>query len=254
MPTVQQAPTVSSLVEAAFSIASVKYRLEHAAWTDFSARLAGRVSVVPMMVNLQRIGSLDLTLRAMEDEALAAANEGTPAAGGFAFHYQMTFSETWTVAAYEALRAVRQRETEAANAARRKGSTPAPDDVSSLADFKQVFADLELLRVPMAKYELAGERKMKSALTMQAFPPNGNDSDTSVYDKDDPTRTHIMPSGLSARWSVMWQVLDHSGPKAYWVERRDLADRLLALKDQVEPAGIREARLAAESAQPEAGL
>ncbi|UWU65541.1 hypothetical protein [Bradyrhizobium sp. NC92] len=254
MPAVQQVPTVSSLVEAAFSIASTKYRAEHTAWIELSVRLAGRVSIAPMMANLQRIGSLDLTLRAMEDEALDARNKGAQTAGGFAFHYQMMFSETWTVAAYEILRAVRQRETEAANAARSKGTTPAPDDVSNLADFKRAFTDLELLRVPMAKYELAGERKMKSSLTMQSFPLNGDDSDFSVYDKDDPARTHIMPTGLSDRLSVMWQVLDHSGPKAHWVERRDLADRLLALKDQVEPAGLREARLAANNSTPEAGL
>ena len=46
----------------------------------------------------------------------------------------------------------------------------------------------------------------------------------------------------------MWQVLDHNVPREYWVERRDLADRLLKFKDEVEPAGLREARLAAEKA------
>jgi hypothetical protein len=69
-----------------------------------------------------------------------------------------------------------------------------------------------------------------------------------VYDKDDPARSHIMPTAVSGRGSVMWQVLDHNVPREYWVERRDLADRLLKFKDEVEPAGLREARLAAEKA------
>jgi hypothetical protein len=67
-----------------------------------------------------------------------------------------------------------------------------------------------------------------------------------VYDKDDPARSHIMPTGPSGRGSVIWLVLDDKVPREYLVERRDLADRLLTFKDEVEPAGLREARLAAE--------
>ena len=89
---------------------------------------------------------------------------------------------------------------------------------------------------------------MKQPLTMRAYPPSDSATDDRVYDKDDPARSHIMPRGLSGGGSVMWQALDHRVPREYWVERRELANRLLTFKGEVEPAGLREARLAAEKA------
>jgi hypothetical protein len=241
----QPLPPVTPYIETAFQIAQAKYGVEHGTWIDLSARLAGRVSLAPLMANLQRVGSLDLLLRAMEDER--AANASAAGQGlSFAFHYQLMFSENWVVLCYEALRAIRQREGEVADEARAKNPGHLPDDVSSLSTFKQVFADLELLRMPIAKYEIAKDDKLKQPLTMRAHPPNGTASDDRVYDKDDPARSHIMPTALSGRGSVAWQVLDHRASREYWVDRRELADRLLKFKDEVEPAGLREARLAAE--------
>jgi hypothetical protein len=228
-------PLVTPYVEAAFAVARSKFSAQHAAWIDLSARLAGRIAVAPLLVNIQRTGDLDLLLRAMEDEASASS---APQRLSMAFHYQVMLSETWVANSYEALRVVRQREADAAN--------PSNDKVSDLQIFKDLFKDLELLRMPIAKYELAKDTKMKAPLPMQAFPPNGDETDIKVYDKDDPARTHIMPTGLSPRKSVAWHVFDHSATDGYWVERRDLADRFLSLAGAIEPAGLREARLAAE--------
>jgi hypothetical protein len=36
-----------------------------------------------------------------------------------------------------------------------------------------------------------------------------------------------MPSGFSARGSVMWQVIDLRAKTERWIERRDLSDRIL---------------------------
>jgi hypothetical protein len=243
-------PSVTQQIEAAFEIARAKHGGAQQAWIDLGWKLAGRAALVPMGVNLQRAGDLDLALRSMEDEFAAA--QQNQHSGPMAFHYQMMLSETWVIICYEALRALKQREREAADAARAQQSEPAPDDISALPNFRQIFTDFELLRMPMVKYEIAKDDKLKSPLTMRAVPPNGSGTDDRVYDKDDPTRSHIMPTGLSDRRSVMWLVLDHSGPREYWVERRGLSDRLLALTNEIEGAGLREARLAAEaaSAQP----
>jgi hypothetical protein len=196
-----------------------------------------------MGTNVQRVGELDMVLRAMEEEF--SAQQSLPSGMSFGFHHQMTLSETWVIICYEALRALRQREEEAANIARAQKREPAPDDISALPSFRQIFLDLELLRMPMAKYEIAKDKTMKSPLTMRAVPPTGVSNDR-VYDKADPTRSHIMPTGLSDRRSATWLVFDHSAPNQYWVERRDLSDRLLALNKEIEPAGLREARIAAE--------
>jgi hypothetical protein len=140
-----------------------------------------------------------------------------------------------------------QRERETAAAAQAKDPHYIRDDVSSLETFGPIFADFELLRMPMAKYEIAKDDKMKRPLVMRAVEGNGDAPDDRLYDRADPARSHVMPNGLSPRGSVAWLVLDHRVPREYWVERRNLSDRLLRFKDDVEPAGLREARLAAEA-------
>ncbi len=119
----------------------------------------------------------------------------------YVFHYQMMLSESWVVGCYEILRAVRQRDDD--------GNLGA-DGVSALATFRSIFADLELLRMPIAKYEIAKDNRMKQPLTMRAISPNKDTTDNHVYDKKDPARSHIMPIGISGRGSMMWLVLDHS--------------------------------------------
>jgi hypothetical protein len=171
----------------------------------------------------------------MEDEF--QANRSADAADNlgldYTFHYQLMLSESWVVTCYEILRAFRQRDDEA-----KLGI----DGISAMAAFKSIFADLELLRMPIAKYEIAKDQRMKEPLTMRAVPPNNDATDEHTYDKKDPTRSHIMPTGMSGRGSMTWLVLDHSVPREYWVERQDLADRLLALANEIVPAGILEAQ------------
>jgi hypothetical protein len=235
--TTPQLPPVSPYIASAFQIARAKYHVKHASWTNLSARLAGRFSLPIAMISLQRLGDLDLLLRCMEDEF--QANKDAEAADKLGmdhtFHYQVMLSEGWVVTCYEILRSFRQRDDEANLGA---------DGVSDLEAFKSIFADLELLRMPIAKYEMAKDKRMKEPLTMRAIPPNKDAKDEHRYDKNDPTRSHIMPTGMSARGSMMWLVLDHSIPREYWVERRDLADRLLALANEVISAGILEAQRA----------
>jgi hypothetical protein len=240
----QQLPPVSPYIKTAFLVAKTKYQTENTAWTNLSGVLAGRFSLPIAMINLQRQSDLDLLLRCMEDEfeANKAAEALVP---DFTLHYQIMLSETWVVACYEILRAFRQRDNE---------SSLSDDAVSRLATFKSVFADLELLRMPIAKYEIAKENKIKQPLSMKAFPLNNDATDAHVYDREDPTRFCFLQTRVSSRGSMMWLALDHSVPRQYWVERRDLADRLLNLGKEVEPAGLREARLAAEQARDAFGV
>jgi hypothetical protein len=186
------------------------------------------------MMSLQRQGDLDLLLRCMEDEfeANKAAETADDLGMDFTFHYQMMLSETWVVGCYEIFRAFRQRDDE-----RKLGA----DAVPALAIFKSLFADLERLRMPIAKYEIAKDKGMKQPLVMRAIPANNDATDDRPYNKDDPARHHIMPTGMSSRGSMMWLALDHMEPREYWIERRDLADRLLALANEVIPAGLLEA-------------
>lgn len=79
---------VTQYITSSFHVARSKYRDENRRWIDASGALAGRVGIMPMVVNIQRAGEIDLVLRAMEDEFLPAAPDEM-----FAVHYQLMLSE-----------------------------------------------------------------------------------------------------------------------------------------------------------------
>jgi hypothetical protein len=219
------------MLNSLFNIARKKYQTEHETWVQLSFRLSGRFKLFTAMPSLQRQGDLDLLLRCLEDEFYP--NKDVPGVD-FAFHYQMMFSETWVVGCYEILRAFQQRDRDAV-----KANMPT-SGVSDLKEFKSIFADFELLRMPIAKYEIAKDDKIKQPLAMRRV---GDDETKPIefYDTKDPGRFHIMPTGVSQRGSVMWQALDVRNSREYWVERRDVADRLLSLLQIVKGTGELEA-------------
>lgn len=232
--------SVSEHITSAFFTARTKYRELHTAWTYLSGTLSGRYSLSIAEINLQRQGDLDLLIRCMEDEFDPKAARNSTSIMAFSSHYQMMLSEAWIIACYEVLRALRQRDRDALK------QSIEPSGVSSIAAFISIYSDFELLRIPIAKYEIAKDTTLKQPLVMKAIPSNGDATDEKIYDKDDPTRTHIMPTGLSNRGSAMWMAFDHKNAKTFWIERRDLSDRLLKLQSEIEPAGLRAARLKAE--------
>jgi hypothetical protein len=97
------------------------------------------------------------------------------------------------------------------------------------ADVTALTQDLRLLRVPLAKREITSEGQLKKPLNLQKLPPKGDQSDCYEYDKGDPKRSHIMPTGLSGRGSVTWLALDVKKSQERWIERRDRSDRILSL-------------------------
>jgi hypothetical protein len=224
-------PLVSPLLNQLFNVARAKYRTEYEAWVQLSYRLSGRFNLGMAAPSIQREGDLDLLLRCLEDEF----NTNNDASGmDFFFHYQMVFSETWIVGCYEILRAFQQRDRQAAEARR------ATSGVSELAEFRSIFADFELLRMPIAKFEIAKDSKLEQPLPMLR-DGDGEGKPIEFYDPKDPTRFHIMPKRVSSRGSARWLALDVRNSRQHWVERRDLADRLLSLLRLVKGAGELEA-------------
>jgi hypothetical protein len=190
-------PRVSPLLIGLFNVARAKYPAENAAWVQLSFRLSGRFNLGTAAPSIQREGDLDLMLRCLEDEF----NTNNEASGvDFSSHYQMMFSEAWIVGCYEILRAFRQRDRDAAKA----GS--ATSCVSELGEFKSIFTDFALLRMPIAKFEMANDRCVKQPMPMRRV---GDDEAKPIefYDPKDPSRFHITPTGVSRRGSVMWLAL-----------------------------------------------
>jgi hypothetical protein len=89
--------------------------------------------------------------------------------------------------------------------------------------------ELRLLRIPLEKHEIAADRKLTEPLRMHRQPPNNDDTDSYEYSNNDARKAHIMPTGISSRGSVMWQVIDLQSNSSYWLERRDLSERIVAL-------------------------
>lgn len=237
-------PPVSPLLNSLFNVARAKYRSENEAWVQLSFRLSGRFNLVAALPIIQQKGDLDILLRCLEDEF----NTNKDASGvDFSCHYQMMFSETWIVGWYEILRAFRQRDCEAVKAGKPTSG------VSELAEFKSIFADFELLRMPIAKFEIAKDNGLEQPLPMRRV---GDDETKPIefYDPKDPGRFYIMPKGASSRGSAVWLAIDVLNSRQRWIERRDLADRLLSLLKLVKGAGELEAEQnAAAQALAQAG-
>jgi hypothetical protein len=231
-------PPLSPLLISLFDIARAKYRVEYEAWVQLSHRLAGRFNLVTAAPSIQREGDLDMLLRSLEDEF--SSNQEAQSGLGFIFHYQIMFSEMWIVGCYEILRAFKQRDREAARIGR------STSGVSELNEFKLIFTDFELLRIPIAKYELAKDYDLKQPLPMSRIGDNET-KPTEFYDPKDPGRFHIVPRRISPRGSAMWLAANVQKSHQYWVERRDLADRLLSLVKVVKGAGELEAQQNADA-------
>jgi hypothetical protein len=152
------------------------------------------------------------------------------------FHYQLLLSETWVVGCYEILRAFRQRDRDALKLGAHTSG------VSEMEAFRAIFADLELSRMPMTKFEIARDDKLKEPLQLRRMSADNEAADQFTYDSKDPARYHLMPNGVSPRGSACWVALDHLTKREYWVERRDLAERLLAMGNEIIPAGLLEAQ------------
>ncbi|MBR0714792.1 hypothetical protein [Bradyrhizobium liaoningense] len=102
--------------------------------------------------------------------------------------------------------------------------------VFAAPDLDQLLHDLELVRVPLEKFELQRDRKLEAPLQMFTLPYADGIIDVSTYDRSDPNRALILPTGFSTvRGSYGWFTSDwqHGGPK--WLYRRDLAETFLKL-------------------------
>ena len=155
------------------------------------------------------MGTIDLAVRAMEDEALPVDGTGSDLEA-FSMDLQVVLSEMWVGGVYEITRLLKARGLVA-------GDT-----------FLKLAHDLELVRVPIEKHELPKDHKLKSPLAFSGQPPNNDGTDAYIYNQDDPKRAHIALKGLSGRGSLMWHVLDHLAGENWWIERRSLSERLLS--------------------------
>lgn len=213
---IPQGPSVSNLLVATFSLAEAKNPGLAKIWVGVSIRLGGMLPKSLLTLSVQQDGYLDILLRAMEDERAA----GPEHEGIFEFNYQKMFSELWVGRFYEHLRLLTSPD--------RKQLLPRSGDIGALLE------DFELLRITIEKHEIAKDQKLAAPLKFEATL--GNKTNLYEYDRLDQRRAHIMPSGLSPRGSVAWQVVDLKHDQERWIERRSLSERIVQLWGHNVPA------------------
>jgi hypothetical protein len=129
----------------------------------------------------------------------------------FAEHYLYMLSTLWVGDAYEICRCILEVNN--------------PDSkVASDPRFRELAHDFRLLRIPLEKHQIAGDRVLSAPLQMQTVSNGDAEPKSLIYDKGDPKRAYIMPVGCSHRGSVVWFVLDASLMKTVQLERRALSD------------------------------
>jgi hypothetical protein len=202
---------VSGLITAAFDEAARKLPQLHQCWVQISHAVGGSIPGSLLSVSIQRDGSLDMVLRCMEDEQ-AGRGQATEGPGLFTFNYQRMLSELWVGSMYETLRTLKERKL-------------MPDT----GEFRSLEHDLRLLRIPLEKHEIASQGQLQRPLQMRRYPPNDDETDNYTYVKQDPQRSHIMPTAISPRGSLMWQALDVAALEERWLERRSLSERIVAM-------------------------
>jgi hypothetical protein len=178
-------------------------------WIKASYKGGGQVPESAMLVSIQRLGELDALCRALEDELTVAP----PSEGNLDLrpNYLMLLSELWIGAAYAISYAFSDR-----------GLCKGDQEFESVAE------DLRLIRVQLEKHQIPSDRKLDEPLDLTTGPGQLGTVRTFRYDKNNPLRGHIGRTGMSDRWSPMWEVIDvKNNITMRWLERRSLAERLL---------------------------
>jgi hypothetical protein len=203
--------TVTQLITIAFRLAASRYPDLHQTWVKASFQIGSLLPNSLLVSSVQRAGQLDMVLRCMEDD-FSLPPEGAKEDAIFSGDCQIMLSELWIGVVYEIFRLLIERKLAFDN-----------DEFMALAH------DLRLLRIPLEKHEIAADRKLSGPLLMRKHPSNNDETDRYRYLNQDAQRAHIMPTGISGRGSVMWNVIDVEASKSYWLERRALSERIVVV-------------------------
>lgn len=208
--------SVQELVVSAFRTAAIKYPQVHKSWINASFRIGALLPKSRLSVSIQQSGDIDMVLRCLEDEAAAILPKKVAAEAltveDIAVSYQLNLSGLWIGSMYEVCRLLISRSL-----------------VTNEPKLEALHHELRLIRVPLEKHEIAGDKKLKAALEFVPHPRHKDDTSSYMYDPGDRRKSHIMPMGLSKHGSPLWQVFDIRDQSSYWIERRSISDRFLEL-------------------------
>ena len=164
------------------------------------------------------MGDLDVLLRCLEEEVKVDMARRQDLDGGL--DCQLMLSEMWICSAYEIFRLLQSRKLTDQNGV-----------------FRSLSDDLKLLRITIAKHEIANDRKLPAPVPMVA----STDDDAAgryVYSPSDQRKAHIMRKGISHQGSIIWEAIDGTSCESRWLERLSLSERILSLWLAAGRAGV----------------
>jgi len=202
--------SISHLVAVALRSASELNAGVSSEWLKASWFLGGLLPKSLLVSSVQDCGHLDMLLLCMENETASGLEKQPDQTESL--HYQNLFSNLWVGSLYEVCRTVKER--------------------ALLEDpaFLDLAHDLRLVRIPLEKYEIAADKHLPLVVEMQRQPQSANETDAYEYQrKDRAGKSHIMPTGLTLRGSITWQVIDTEAENSRWIERRELSERFRSI-------------------------
>lgn len=171
----------------------------------------------------------DLILRKIEDEAVTLlAQQSANQPMDLLPTFQISLSRMWLLSTYEGVRLAHE--------------TVAGRNNAKLTELRR---RLEMVRVPLAKQEIANDQKIKDVITLVRVGP-GDPKPQSYSAKE--RSTYYPPILLiTTTGSAGWRVIDSKTKKAIDISRRDLSDEMLSLfadapKTRMPPRAPRRAR------------
>ena len=175
---------VKTLISAAFSQALTHHPETMKIWIKASHIIGG--GLLPdseLVVSIQRIGNTDVLLRCMEDETKAGIPQLQSATDvDLTLHYQIMLSEACVCECYEVFRLLKSRNL-----------------LNQNHTFEKLAHDLRLLRIPIAKHEIANDRKLSMPLQMHKLSAQGNVTGSYEYSPSDSQKAHIMGKSFRIR-------------------------------------------------------
>lgn len=207
--------SVRGLLTKAFLNARLSQSELHSRIVNASSRMATR-ELQGLFLRFQKLGRLDMLIRCVEDDFSNNGLSIDPDVQGIELDYFFELSQLWLYEAYEIVRILKNVRKEDAK-------------------LKQLYSQLRLARVPLAKGEVAGDSKIKNCFFEKR--PAKEDEKPRKYTNEDETKIEVYPLlGFNPQnGAVNWQVLDTKSMKTVFVNRRELSDQLLNYAENLAP-------------------
>ncbi|MDQ0421109.1 hypothetical protein J2045_002136 [Peteryoungia aggregata LMG 23059] len=201
--------SVSTLLNAAVNVSLRENAEVHKRWINVMHRLAGQYGTG--LLTMAGDTRLDMLLRSIEAETAKRISANQEQID-LVFDLQLKLSESWILSIYEVLRTACQQ-------ARSKG-------LEHIA-LKTLHDEFKLVRIPLAKLEIANAKLAEPELMLQKF--GGEEEEPESYIAD---ASYIIHRAVcTSTGAIQWMAIDIKKKANVWINRHNLSDKLLAFAD-----------------------